>query len=209
MRIAVICANGRSGRLIVEEAVNRGNDVTAFVRDENKTKAQHAVIKNVLEIKADDLKNFDVVIDAFGAWTEDTLPLHPKVMQVLCDAVANTNIRLLAVGGAGSLYLNPEYTMTLADAPDFPDSYKPVAYWTEQALKTVRASKNVNWTYISPASDFQAEGKRTGKYVLAGEEFKTNSKGVSEISYADYAIAMVDEAMTGKNFKKRISVYSE
>ena len=209
MRIAVICANGRSGRLIVEEAVNRGNDVTAFVRDENKTKAQHAVIKNVLEIKADDLKNFDVVIDAFGAWTADTLPIHSTLTKVLCDALANTNVRLLFVGGAGSLYLNPEHTMTLSDAPNFPDSYKPIANAMGKALKELRARNDVNWTYISPAADFQAEGKRTGKYVLAGEEFKTNSKGVSEISYADYAIAMVDEAMTGKNFKKRISVYSE
>lgn len=42
---------------------------------------------------------------------------------------------------------------------------------------------------ISPAGDFQADGARTGKYILGGEELVLNSKGESVISYADYAIA--------------------
>ena len=32
MKIAVICANGKAGKLIVKEAVSRGLDVTAVVR---------------------------------------------------------------------------------------------------------------------------------------------------------------------------------
>ena len=67
----------------------------------------------------------------------------------------------------------------------------------------------MNWTYISPAGDFQADGERTGKYVLGGEELVLNSKGESVISYADYAIAMVDEIESGKHIKERISVVSE
>lgn len=35
MKIAVLAANGRVGRLVVEEAVKRGEDVTAVVRSEN------------------------------------------------------------------------------------------------------------------------------------------------------------------------------
>jgi len=67
----------------------------------------------------------------------------------------------------------------------------------------------VNWTYVSPAGDFQADGERTGKYILGGEELILNSKGESVISYADYAIAMVDEIETGKHIKERISIVSE
>lgn len=52
-------------------------------------------------------------------------------------------------------------------------------------------------------------GARTGKYILGGEELTLNSKGESMISYADYAIAMVDEAVNGGNIQKRISVVSE
>ena len=59
------------------------------------------------------------------------------------------------------------------------------------------------------AGDFQAEGERTGKYILGGEELTLNSRGESIISYADYAIAMVDEAVNGNNIRKRISVVRE
>lgn len=209
MKIAVICANGKAGKLIVKEAVNRGLDVTAVVRGENATAAQKALKKDLFDLTADDLKGFDAVIDAFGAWTEETLPLHSTSLKHLCDILSGTETRLLIVGGAGSLYVNPEHTVCVADGPDFPDSFKPLASAMAKALSELRERKDVKWTYISPAGDFQAEGERTGKYILGGEELTLNSKGESIISYADYAIAMVDEAVNGNNIQKRISVVRE
>ena len=135
MKIAVICANGKAGKLIVKEAVNRG-----------------------------------AVIDAFGAWTEDTLSLHSTSLKHLCDILSGTDTRLLVVGGAGSLYVNPEHTACVADGPDFPDGFKPLAGAMAKALSELRQRRDVRWTYISPAGDFQAEGERTGKYILGGEE---------------------------------------
>ena len=209
MKIAVICANGKAGKLIVKEAVNRGLDVTAVVRGENATAVQKALKKDLFDLTADDLKGFDAVIDAFGAWTEETLPLHSTSLKHLCDILSGTETRLLIVGGAGSLYVNPEHTVCVADGPDFPDSFKPLASAMAKALSELRERKDVKWTYISPAGDFQAEGERTGKYILGGEELTLNSRGESIISYADYAIAMVDEAVNGNNIQKRISVVRE
>lgn len=40
MKIAVICANGKEGKLIVEEAIVKGADVTAVVRGENKNRCK-------------------------------------------------------------------------------------------------------------------------------------------------------------------------
>ena len=209
MKIAVICANGKAGKLIVQEAVNRGLDVTAVVRSDNTTAAQKVLKKDLFDLTAADVKDFDVVIDAFGAWTEDTLPLHSTSLKHLCDILSGTDTRLLVVGGAGSLYVNPEHTMCVADGPDFPDIFKPLAAAMAKALDELRQRTDVKWTYISPAGDFQAEGERTGKYILGGEELTLNSKGESIISYADYAIAMVDEAVKGNNIQKRISVVRE
>ena len=209
MKIAVICANGKAGKLIVQEAVNRGLDVTAVVRSDNTTAAQKVLKKDLFDLTAADVKDFDVVIDAFGAWTEDTLPLHSTSLKHLCDILSGTDTRLLVVGGAGSLYVNPEHTMCVADGPDFPDIFKPLAAAMAKALDELRQRTDVKWTYISPAGDFQAEGERTGKYILGGEELTLNSKGESIISYADYAIAMVDEAIKGNNIQKRISVVRE
>ena len=209
MKIAVICANGKAGKLIVKEAVSRGLDVTAVVRGENATEAKEVLKKDLFDLTADDLKGFDVVIDAFGAWTEETLPLHSTSLKHLCDILSGTETRLLVVGGAGSLYVNPEHTVCVADGPDFPDSFKPLASAMAKALSELRERKDVKWTYISPAGDFQAEGERTGKYILGGEELTLNSRGESIISYADYAFAMVDETVNGNNIQKRISVVRE
>ena len=209
MKIAVICANGKAGKLIVKEAVSRGLDVAAVVRGENATEAKEVLKKDLFDLTADDLKGFDVVIDAFGAWTEETLPLHSTSLKHLCDILSGTETRLLIVGGAGSLYVNPEHTVCVADGPDFPDAFKPLASAMAKALSELRERKDVKWTYISPAGDFQAEGEHIGKYILGGEELTLNSKGESIISYADYAIAMVDEAVNGNHIQKRISVVRE
>ena len=209
MKLAVIGANGKAGKLIVKEAVNRGLDVTAVVRGDNTTVAQEVLKKDLFDLTAADLKGFDVVIDAFGAWTEETLPQHSTSLKHLCDILSGTDNRLIVVGGAGSLYVNPEHTVCVADGPDFPDVFKPLAAAMAKALGELRARRDVKWTYISPAGDFRADGARTGKYILGGEELTLNSKGESMISYADYAIAMVDEAVNGGNIQKRISVVSE
>lgn len=209
MRIAVVCANGRAGKLIVKEAVERGLDVTAVVRENNQSAAQNVLRKDLFDLTTDDLKGFDVVIDACGGWTADTVGVIPKAVKHLCGILAGADTRLLVVGGAGSLYVNPEHTATVADGPDFPDIFKPVAQVHQEALDYLRTVTNVKWTYISPAGDFQAEGTRTGKYILGGEELTLNSKGESVISYADYAIAMVDEATKGNHIQQRISVVAE
>lgn len=206
MKIAVVAATGRVGRLVVKEALDRGHDVTAFVRSENNTAATKVVVRDILDLTKEDLAGFDAVVDAFGAWKEELLPGHVQTSQHLCDILSGTDIRLLIVGGAGSLYVNPEHTAVVADGPDFPAEFKPLANAQGEELKALRTRKDVRWTFISPAGDFQADGERTGKYILAGEELTLNDRGESIISYADYAIAMVDEIEKGDHIQERISV---
>ena len=209
MKIAVICANGKEGKLIVKEALERGLDVTAVVRGENQSAASKVIQKDLFALTAADLEGFDAVIDAFGAWTPETLPQHSTSLKHLCDLVSGSEIRLLVVGGAGSLYVNPEHTAQVMDGADFPEIFKPLAAHMGKALEELRARTDVKWTYISPAGDFQADGPRTGKYLLGGEELLLNAKGESVISYADYAIAMVDEAVNGNHIRQRIYVVAE
>lgn len=205
-KIAVVAANGKAGQLIVREAVKRGSDVTAFVRSENRTVAENVVVKDIMDLTPKDLVGFDAVVDAFGAWTPETLPQHSTTLAHLCDILSGTDTRLLVVGGTGSLYVNPEHTMTVSETPDFPEMFKPLASAMAEALSDLRERGDVRWTYVSPAGDFQAEGEHTGEYILAGEELTLNDRGESIISYADYAIAMVDEIESGDHIQQRISV---
>ena len=205
MKIAVVAANGKAGKLIVEEAVKRGHDVTAVVRSANKTIAQNAIVKDLYDRTAGDLAGFDAVIDAFGAWAPEVLPQHSTSLAHLCDILANTNTRLLVVGGAGSLFVDPEHTTTLSQTPDFPEAFQPLASAMQKGLNELRERSDVKWTYVSPAADFQAEGEKTGTYQLGGEELMVGSQGPI-ISYADYAIAMVDLAESGEHVGQRVSV---
>ena len=208
-KIAIVGANGNAGKLIAAEAVARGNDVTAIVRDKNASAAQNELVKDALALTADDLAAFDVVIDAVGGWTPETIPAITNVACHLADTLAGTDVRLLVVGGAGSLFVNPEHTVTVDMGPDFPDSWKPLSAAHGAALAYLRASEGLKWTYVSPAADFQAEGARTGEYTLAGEELTLNTAGQSTLSYADYAIAMVDLAEGEEHVCERVSVVSK
>ena len=205
-KIAVVAANGKAGQLIVKEAVSRGFDVTAVVRGENKTVASNAIVKDLFDLTADDLAGFDAVVDAFGAWTADTVDQHTTSLMHLADILSGTNTHLFVVGGAGSLYLDAAHTTQVKDLDSFPDEFKPLANAQGDQLVALRKRDDVNWTYVSPAADFQADGERAGKYTLAGEEFTADANGVSTISYADYAIAMVDLIADGGHTRERVSV---
>lgn len=209
MKIAVVAANGKEGQLVVKEAVKRGHDVTAVVRGENKSEAQHAIIKDLFDLTAADLAGFDVVVDAFGVWAPEDQPQHSTSLKTLCDALSGTDTRLIVVGGAGSLYVDVEHKTQVKDLPTFPEAFIPLANGMGKSLEELRERTDVKWTYISPAADFQAEGARTGSYELAGEEFTANAEGQSFISYADFAIAVVDEVESAKHVGERISVYTK
>ena len=210
-KVAIVCAAGKQGTCLVNEAVSRRYDVTGFVRGEDKVANPKAktVVKDLFDLTREDLAGFDVVIDAFGAWTDETLPLHKTSLKHLCDILSGTDIRLLVVGGAGSLYVNPEHTVQVKDLESFPDAFKPLANMQGAALEDLRKRNDVKWTFLSPAGDFVADGERTGRYLLGGEEYFVNAKGESRISYADYAIAMIDEIENANNIKKRFSVIGE
>lgn len=208
-KIAIVAANGRVANKVIDEALSRGFEVTAYGRKDNNTQATKYVKKDVFDLTKEDLTGFDAVVDAVGTWTLETLHVVPQAAAYLANLLQETDTRLVVVGGAGSLYVNKEHTSTLELQPNFPEAYKAVSAAHGSALAILRANKNVKWTYISPAADFQADGERTGKYISGGEELILNSRNESVISYADYAIALVDEIENGNHIGQRISVVKE
>ena len=209
MKVAIIGASGKAGKLIMNEALERGYDVTAIVRNKSKidnTKV-NVIEKDLFSLTKDDIKGFDVLVSAFGVWEEKELDKHSLVMEHLCKILSNTNIRLIVVGGAGSLYIDKN--KKLMDSENFPEIFKPLANNMSKAFDILRNKKDVVWTYISPSADFSADGERTGEYNIGHDELCFNSKGDSYISYADYAIALVDEIGNKKYLNQRITVVSK
>nr|WP_258032711.1 NAD(P)H-binding protein [Campylobacter concisus] len=162
----------------------------------------------MFELTKFDLAGFDAVISAFAAWSEETFPLHKKVAAHLINLLEGTSTRLIVVGGAGTLFVDSKCTM-LMDTPDFPAAYMGVAKATAESYFELKGSTNVLWTYVSPAGDYDANGARTGKYVLGGDDLILNSKNESYISYADLALAIIDELKNKKFIQKRFTAVGE
>lgn len=208
MKIAVIAAGGRIGSLTTDEAVERGHDVTAFVRSDRSTRAQHTVVKDAREISADDLAGFDAVVDAFGAWVPEELDQHDEVTKALADAVAGTSTKLYVVGSAGTMLMDRDPAKPLRDSEIMLEEYKPLAKAMGKAFDNLRERDDVNWVYVTPPLDFRADGPRTGEYAVDGDAYTTNKDGVSTMSYTDYVVGMLDIIEGDKFTKRRVSLRS-
>ena len=209
MKVAIIGANGKSGSNLVQEALKQGYDITAIVRNkEYKNGDVKVVYKDIFELTKADLAGFDAVISAFAAWTPETFPLHKKVAKHLADALSGTKTRLIIVGGAGTLLVDNQGTMAM-DTPGFPPEYMGVAKATAESFFELKGRTDVLWTYVSPAGDYDADGARTGKYVLGNDHVILNSKNESYISYADLALAVIDELKNGAFVQKRFTAVGQ
>lgn len=208
MKIAVIGATGKAGQKIVAEALLNKLDVTAIVRDASKLNVEiPAIEKEVLSLTSEDLNQFDVVINAFGAPFGHE-ELHVIVGKHLIKILNGSSTRLIVVGGAGSLFVDEAKTMKVVDIPDFPAEFVPTASNQAANLEDLKAS-SINWTFVSPSAFFDAEGARTGEFILGEDHLLVNANGDSYISYADFAIALINEAMNGQFIQKRFTVGSK
>ncbi len=210
MKIGIIGASGKAGSLIAAEAKLRGHEVTAIVRDKKKVAGKsYAVLeKDLYDLTSDDLQGFDAVVDAFGTPFDGKSETghQTSLAHLTAIFVKLTDVRLLVVGGAGSLYADPHKKSQVIAT--IPEAWQAVPSNMKKAFEALQNS-SVNWTYFSPASLFDPQGARTGRYTLGSDFVITNSQNESYISYADYAVAMVDEIENGFHIKRRFTAVSD
>lgn len=197
MKIAVFGAGGRIGSRIVDEALNRGHDVTAVVRHpENYTK-----IHDHLKVARADLFNSqdvetgafdqDAVVSAYSPAAGIPPTTITEVAIPLINGLKQAHVkRLIIVGGAGSLEVAPG--LQLVDTPDFPAAYKPVSLAHREALKIYQKEKELDWTFVSPSAVIEP-GVRTGKFRTGTNQLLRDANGKSFITMEDYAVAVIDE----------------
>lgn len=212
MKIGVIGATGKAGSLILKEALERGHEVTAIVRNAAKLANNNgaAVLeKDIFDLSSNDVKDFDAVVNAFGTGI-DNAHLHVEAGRKLIEVMKGApETRLIVVGGAGSLYVDEAKTMRLVDTPEFPKEIMPIASNQGKNFEDLKTSTGIKWTFVSPAAFFNPDGKRTGSYKKGKDNLIVNAKGDSYISYADYAIAIVDEIESAQHINERFTVVSE
>lgn len=211
MKIGIIGATGRAGNVIMQEALQRGHEVTAIVRDATKLGQSNQKVailqKDVFDLTTQDLNKFDVVINSFGAKPGEE-HLHVDAGNVLIEALKNApQTKLFVVGGAGSLFVDEAKTVRLYETPEFPKEYLATATNQGKNLEILKQSNLPQWTFLSPSAMFEP-GERTGRYQKGEEQLLVNSKGESSISMEDYAIAVLDELENPQFVNKRFTVAS-
>ena len=211
MKIALFGATGHIGHAILDEALERGYEVTAVVRDPARLTTRNARLSVVSgdvakpESWLDAVRGADAVVVSISARRDGNPDAVPANAATLLDNLPRAGVkRLLWVGGAGSLETAPG--VRVIDDPHFPEAWKPEATSQSKALDVFRASKaDVEWTYISPAALIE-DGARMGKYRVGGDQLLVDANGQSRISVPDYAVALLDRIEKRDARSQRITV---
>lgn len=211
MKIALIGATGFVGKAVLEELLSRGHSVRALQRDAAQLAARAGLETRAVDVLgaadlATELTGVDAVVSAFNAgWSNPNL--HDDFLRG-SDAIANAarraGVRLIVVGGAGSLFIAPG--QQLVDSPAFPAEWKQGALAAREALTRLRAdTTTLDWTFVSPAMQM-APGARTGQFRLGGEEPVQDAEGENRISLEDLAVAIVNELEAPQHRRTRFTL---
>ncbi|WP_405433515.1 NAD(P)-dependent oxidoreductase [Micromonospora sp. NBC_00617] len=211
MRITVFGAAGTTGSRIVAEALSRGHDVTAVVRDP----ARLAQLPPAAIHRVGDAADVDTVVELSAGQDVVVTATRPPigyehelvaVAKALLAGLSRTGARLLAVGGAGSLTVpGSDGTLVVDDPAYVPPAWRAIALACNDQLAVFRASTDVDWTYLSPAAILEA-GERTGSYRLGADELLIDPVGASTISAEDFAVALLDEVERPRHRRTRFTV---
>ena len=215
LKIILIGSTGFVGSHILDEALERGHEVHAVLRDINKMTKTHP---NLFLIKADvmeeaeleDIFNtgYDAVISAYNpGWSnpniyDDFMLGYKSILNALNDTGLK---RIIIIGGAGSLLMNGS---KLIDDNKFPKAIYNGAKAASDLLDTLYDNEDsLNWTMISPAINL-IDGKRTNNFRLGKDSPVFNSENESVISVQDLAAAAVNELENPKHIRERFTLGS-
>jgi putative NADH-flavin reductase len=211
MKVAIIGASGQIGAFIRDEALARGHEVTAIVRNPEKINVRnpHLTVMeaDILGDKVDELvKGHDAVISAYNpGWSNPDIHNEQiKGYKAIIGGVKRSGIkRLLVVGGAGTLEVAPG--VLVLDVTDFPEQVKGGVLATRETLDMLKEEKELEWTFLSPPSSI-APGEKTGHYRVGKDQLLKNAEGESRISTQDYAVAMLNELENPQHIRERFTI---
>jgi putative NADH-flavin reductase len=211
MKIVLLGASGFVGSAILKEALDRGHQVAAVVRNQgtlNPSQQLKIQITDVFDSTAlaAVIVGYDALISAFNpGWKDPNLYVDQvRGTTSILKAVKSASIkRVLWVGGAGGLEVKPG--VRVIDAPDFPAAIKPGSLATIEALDQLRREPSLDWSFLSPSANLKP-GARAGKFRLGDDQLLVDSSGQSNISVQDYAVAMINELEHPAHIRKRFTV---
>ena len=210
MKIGVVGAGGRLGGKIVTEALDRGMDVTAILhRSPCKDGRARVCRKSLFDLTREDIAGFDVLYSAFGSgFTADPV-INQQAIAHLAEIAAGTDVHVILIGGAGCLYADAAGTLCAYEAPGYPTFLHGISRHLALGYEALCRANDVCWTFVCPAKLLDADGPRTGDYLVRTDRhMPVNEDGSSYVSYDDLAIAMTDFGQYGRFRRQLVAVAS-
>ncbi|WP_116205708.1 NAD(P)-dependent oxidoreductase [Amycolatopsis circi] len=203
-KIVIFGAGGRAGRQAVAEARRRGHEVTAVVRDPSRYPGLAEVVAGDVTNAADVVAlsaGHDAAINAAAVYGEGTDPdaFFTGAARALVTGLPQAGVGRLVAVGLSALLPTADGTRALDSGPA---EFRPFCLAHAAGLEVLRAEgAGLDWVYVSPVGDFDHEGDRSGRYEI-GERFDFSAK----ISYADFAVALLDEIENPRHLRVHLAV---
>lgn len=178
-KILVIGARGRAGSAAVAEARGRGHEVVGVAR----TAGESLVVGDVTDAEriAELALGYDAVIAGVYDGGTDPAEFFPRAARALVDGLEKAGVRRLVWVGLASVRPTAEGPLLA------PAEYRSF-FLAHRAALDVFVESSLDWVSIAPSGDFDhADPSRKGRYRVAPPD------GEALISYADFAVALVDE----------------
>ncbi len=181
MKLAVFGATGATGRLLMEQALERGHSATAFVRsrpgDDMLTGADRVVsgdARNAAAV-ASAIRDAEAVVSAMGPQGPEPGAVYSNAIGALTRSMVAAGIRRLVISANSRV---------LDDHP-LEGRYAAVSQEHRDALACLRVA-DLDWTVV--ATPMLSDDEPRGSYdAMVGDR----GRGAS-ISRADFATALLD-----------------
>lgn len=202
-KMLVFGATGAVGRQVVAEARRRGHAVTGVAR-----RPSPGVVQGDAADPADVrrlAKGHDVVVSATRPASGQEAELV-ETANSLVAGLSGTGCRLIVVGGAASLIVPASNGVLALNDPNYVrEGWRAIAQACVDQLRVLRSADALACTYVSPPALLE-HGARTGAYRVDTTHLVVDTVGRSRISYADFAVAIVDEIENCKFLRGRLTV---
>lgn len=213
--IVIFGAGGRAGRAVSAEAERRGLQVTSVVRDPAKHQLSGRVVRgDILDAGsvAALVAGHDAAVNAVSPASDPEAlknlgaldgEFYVTATDALLAGLAAAGVpRLIAIGLFANL-VDGDGKPLYDDPSVLPAEFRDFAVAHTAGLDRLRtAETTVDWLMVTPPAQFDPQGPRRGAYRTGGE-----TGGGVTLSYADLAVAVIDEIESPSHHRTRIAVF--
>ncbi len=207
MKVLIIGATGRLGKQLVELALEKGHEVTAFARNIEELNQDHPKLRtlqgDVLYPTLIDaaIPGHDAILCVIGIRKfSGPITLMSRGIQNIIDAMHRHEVRrLITITGAGILQENGN--QMIMESLSFPPNLQNVSLDHRRVYQILQSS-HLDWTIVCPA--FMVRRPANGDYVTRAEYYPQNA--MNEVPLGDVADFITDEMEQSQFLHQRVGI---